>query len=179
LIVLINKIDLSTQSDVEQKIREMMMMFPRADIIPISALHKFNLESVFDRIISLLPESPAYYPKDELTDRSERFFVSEIIREKILMNYHQEIPYTAEVVIDSFKEKKDLTVLSATIFVGRESQKAIIIGHEGKALKKLGTEARKDIEAFLECKVYLELNIKIRKDWRDDPQELKRFGYEL
>jgi GTP-binding protein Era len=179
VLVLINKIDLSDQPTVDKKIEMMKALFPAADMLAVSALLKFNMQAVFEKILEQLPESPPYYPKDELTDRSIRFFVSEIIREKILLNYHQEIPYTSEVIVDSFKEKNDLTVITATIIVGRESQKAIMIGSKGKAIKKLGTDARKDLESFLECKVFLELNIKTRKDWRDDPLQLKRFGYDV
>lgn len=179
VIVLINKIDLSNQPEVELKIREMNEYFPGADVIPVSALLRFNLNSVFDRIMDHLPTAPPYYPKDELTDRSLRFFVSEIIREKILLNYHQEIPYSAEVVIDQFKEKDDITVIVASVIVGRDSQKAIIIGNKGNAIRKLGIDARKEIENFLDAKVFLELTVKVRSDWRDDSTQLKRFGYEL
>ena len=179
IIVLINKIDLSNQPDVEEKIHRMKQYFPGADIIPVSALLKFNLNAVFERILEKLPTAPPYYPKDELTDRSLRFFVSEIIREKILLNYHQEVPYSAEVVVDQFSEKDKITVIAATIIVGRESQKAIILGDRGKAIKKLGIDARKEIEKFLDAKVFLELTVKVRSEWRDDPVQLKRFGYEL
>jgi GTP-binding protein Era len=179
VIVLVNKIDLSNQPEVEAKIHQMQRHFPGADIIPVSALLQFNLNTVFDRILEKLPTAPPYYPKDELTDRSQRFFISEIIREKILLNYHQEVPYSAEVVVDQFKEKDKITVIAATIIVGRESQKAIIIGDRGNAIKKLGIEARKQIEKFLDAKVFLELTVKVRSEWRDDPVQLKRFGYEL
>ena len=179
VIVIINKIDLSNQPEVESKIHEMDEYFPGADVIPVSALLRFNLNSVFDTILDKLPNAPPYYPKDELTDRSLRFFVSEIIREKILLNYHQEIPYSAEVVIDQFKEKDYITVIVASVFVGRDSQKAIIIGNKGNAIRKLGIDARKEIERFLETKVFLELTVKVRSEWRDDPTQLKRFGYEL
>ena len=179
VIVLINKIDLSNQPEVEMKIREMKVQFPGAEVIPVSALLRFNLETVFDTILEMLPDAPPYYPKDELTDRSLRFFISEIIREKILLNYHQEIPYSAEVVIDQFKEKADITVISASVIVGRESQKAIILGEKGQAIRKLGTDARREIEKFLEARVFLELTVKVRSEWRDDPTQLKRFGYEL
>ena len=179
VIVLVNKIDLSNQPEVEAKIHQMQQHFPGADIIPVSALLQFNLNTVFDRILEKLPTAPPYYPKDELTDRSQRFFISEIIREKILLNYHQEVPYSAEVVVDQFKEKDKITVIAATIIVGRESQKAIIIGDRGNAIKKLGIEARKEIEKFLDAKVFLELTVKVRSEWRDDPVQLKRFGYEL
>lgn len=179
VIVLINKIDLSNQPAVEKKTIQMHEYFPDADVIPVSALLGANLDLVFQKILDRLPESPPYYPKDELTDRSQRFFVSEIIREKILMHYHQEVPYAAEVIVDQFKEKDRITVISAMIFVERESQKGIIIGEKGKAIKRLGTEARKDIESFLETPVYLELKVKVKGTWRNDPLQLRRLGYEL
>jgi GTP-binding protein Era len=179
VIVIINKIDLADQARVEAAIEDWKIRLEYADIIAISALHCFHTALVFDTILRHLPESPEYFPKEELTDRSQRFFVSEIIREKILLSFSQEIPYSVEVVVDSFKEEEKLTRISVYLFVARESQKAIILGHQGKAIKKLGTEARKDIEAFLEKHIYLELNVKVRKDWRDDIKELKRFGYNL
>jgi GTP-binding protein Era len=179
VIVIINKIDLADQAKVEVAIEEWKLKLTDADIIAISALHCFQTAMVFDTILKHLPESPEYFPKEEITDRSQRFFVSEMIREKILLNFSQEIPYSVEVVVDSFKEEEKLTRISAYLFVARESQKAIILGHQGKAIKKLGTEARKDIENFLEKHIFLELNVKVRKDWRDDVKELKRFGYSL
>ena len=179
VIVIINKIDLADQAKVEAAIEEWKLKLNDADIIAISALHCFQTAMVFDAILKHLPESPEYFPKEEITDRSQRFFISEIIREKILLNFSQEIPYSVEVVVDSFKEEEKLTRISAYLFVARESQKAIILGHQGKAIKKLGTEARKDIENFLEKHIFLELNVKVRKDWRDDVKELKRFGYNL
>ena len=163
----------------EAAIEDWKTRLEHADIIAISALHCFHTALVFDTILKHLPESPEYFPKEELTDRSQRFFISEIIREKILLNFSQEIPYSVEVVVNSFKEEEKLTRISVYLFVARESQKAIILGHQGKAIKKLGTEARKDIEAFLEKHIFLELNVKVRKDWRDDIKELKRFGYNL
>jgi GTPase len=179
VIVVINKIDLARQPEVEQAIEKWKNLLEKADIIAVSALHCFNTALVFDTILKHLPESPEYYPKEELTDRSQRFFISEIIREKILLNYSQEVPYSVEVVVDSFREEEKLTRISVYLFVARESQKAIILGHQGKAIKKLGTAARKDIEAFLEKHIFLDLNVKVRKDWRDDPKELKRFGYSI
>ena len=149
-----------------------------AEIIPVSALRNFNLNLVFDKIMSLLPENPPYYDKEELTDRSQRFFVSEIIREKILLIYDKEIPYSSEVIIEAFKEKETLTSIRATILVERDSQKGILIGHQGAMLKKLGTQARKDIEAFLERKVFLELFVKVDKDWRSNDGRLRQFGYQ-
>ncbi|MCK9617674.1 MAG: GTPase Era [Lentimicrobiaceae bacterium] len=178
VIVLINKIDLSDPAGVEKKFTEWHEKLPQADIIPVSALYKANLEKVLEIILEKLPENPPFFPKDELTDRSMRFFVSEMIREKILLLYKKEIPYCTEIAIDSFKEEEKITRISATIFVARDSQKPILIGHQGNAIKKLGTEARKEIEAFLEKHIFLELSVKVNKDWRDSERELKRFGYE-
>jgi GTP-binding protein Era len=179
VIVVINKIDLADQARVEAAIEDWKTRVENADIIAISALHCFQTALVFDTLLKHLPESPEYFPKEELTDRSQRFFVSEIIREKILLNFSQEIPYSTEVVVDSFKEEERLTRISVFLFVAKETQKAIILGHQGRAIKKLGTEARKDIEEFLEKHIFLELNVKVRKDWRNDIKELKRFGYNL
>ncbi len=179
VLLLINKIDLSDQPKVEAKINEWKELLPKAEIFPISALLKFNTDTVFQNIIRLLPENPPYFPKDELTNRSQRFFVSEIIREKILLNYHKEIPYSTEVAIDTFTEEEKLIRISAMIYVARESQKAIIIGAKGSSIKKLGTDARKDIEEFLDKHVFLELRVKVDKDWRENERELKRFGYEI
>jgi GTPase len=177
VLLLINKIDLGTQESVNQKINAWSDILPDAEIIPVSALEKFNLDKIIDRILSLLPESPPYFPKDELTDKSERFFTSEIIREKILMNYQKEIPYCVEVEILSFKESEGLIKISANIYVSRESQKGIIIGRQGQALKKTGTMARKDLEDFFGKKVFLEIQVKVKKDWRNNPGMLRQFGY--
>lgn len=177
ILVLINKIDLSDQQTIEEQIKLWKSRLKKADVIPISALEKFNIKKVFDKIIEKLPENPPFFPKDELTDKSQRFFVSEIIREKILLNYSKEIPYSIEVVVDEFKEEKNLIMIKAFIYVARDSQKAIIIGHKGNAIKKVGTEARIDIEDFIEKKVYLELSVKVNKDWRNKESQLKRFGY--
>lgn len=177
ILVLINKIDLSDQQTIEEQIKLWKSRLKKADVIPISALEKFNIKKVFDKIIEKLPENPPFFPKDELTDKSQRFFVSEIIREKILLNYSKEIPYSIEVVVDEFKEDKNLIRIKAYIYVARDSQKAIIIGHKGNAIKKFGTEARIDIEDFIEKKVYLELSVKVNKDWRNKESQLKRFGY--
>jgi len=177
VLLLINKIDLATQEKLEEKVAYWKSEVPHAEVIPVSALEKFNINYIFDRIIALLPEGPGFYDKDQLTDKPEKFFVSEIIREKILTNYKKEIPYSVEVVVDSFKEEEFIIKIRAEIMVVRESQKGIIIGHQGKALKKVGTEARKDMEAFLEKQVFLELFVKVNKDWRDSDQQLKRFGY--
>jgi GTP-binding protein Era len=178
VIVVINKIDLSDQGKVEQLYETWQAKLPAAKVVPVSALHKFNIDNLFRLILELIPESPPYYPKDELTDKSMRFFVSEIIREKIFTNYQQEVPYSAEVIVDAYKEEKNIINIMAYIFVLRESQKAIILGHEGKAIKKMATEARKDIEEFVGKKVFLELRVKVSRDWRDDPGKLKRFGYD-
>jgi len=178
VLLLINKIDLSDQKILEKKVELFKSQFLNAEIIPVSALKKFNVEYVFDRILDKLPESPPFFPKDEISDKSQRFFVSEIIREKILLFFQKEIPYSAEVVVDAFKEEKDIIKIRAIIYVIRDSQKAIVIGHKGKAIKKIGTEARKDIEEFFENKVYLDLTVKVNKNWRDSITELRRFGYE-
>jgi GTP-binding protein Era len=178
VIVAINKIDLGSMTLMEAEVERWKQKLPRATILPVSALHKLNLDQVFKAILHLLPESPAFYPKDELTDRSQRFFISEIIREKILLNFSQEVPYSTEVAVESFREEEKITVITATIFVARETQKGILLGHQGAAIKKLGTDARKDIEAFLDKHVYLELRVKVSKDWREDDRQLKRFGYD-
>ena len=177
VMVLINKIDLADQNKVMEIIKRWQKKLPKAEIIPVSALNNFNLESIINTIKDLLPENPPYFPKDELTDKTQRFFVSEIIREKILLNYKKEIPYSAEVAVEAFKEEEKLIRIFAYIFVGRETQKSIILGHQGKAIKKLGTDARKDIEEFVGKKVFLELSVKVIKDWRDSDSQLKRFGY--
>ena len=177
LIVVINKVDLSTEKIVKQSLERWKMQFPSAEIIPVSALHTFNLGRLLDLIIDQLPDAPEYYPKDELSDRSERFFVSEMIREKIFLLFGEEIPYSCEVIIDSFKEEDHLSRIEATIYVSRESQKAIILGKQGKAIKKLGMEARKEIEAFLDKHIFLGLTIKVEKNWRENERLLKRFGY--
>ena len=177
-IVIINKIDLSNQENVVKEMEYWKQQLPGAEVVPISALNRFNISKVFDLIIEKLPESPPYFPKDELTDRSVRFFVSEIIREKILMNYKKEIPYSAEVAVESYKEDPKIDRIAATIFVSRDTQKAIILGHQGRSIKKVGTQARKDIEEFVEKKVFLELTVKVNKDWRDNENILKRFGYD-
>jgi GTP-binding protein Era len=177
VIVAVNKIDLSNQADLEKITAFWKEKFPDSPVIPLSALKIFNLDKLLNAIISKLPEGPPYFPKDQLTDKYERFFASEIIREKVLLNYQKEIPYSAEVEIDSFKEEKDLIRIRALIHVTRESQKGIVIGHKGEKLKKTGTEARLDMEEFFGRKVFLELYVKVTKEWRDKPQELKRFGY--
>jgi GTP-binding protein Era len=178
VFVLINKIDLSNQKGVEEAITYWEKELPNATVFPISAQHNANIQHVFEQILTKLPECPPYFPKDELTDKSMRFFITEIIREKILLNYQQEIPYSAQVDVDSYEERDKHIVIRATIYVARESQKAIIIGKGGSAIKKLGMQARTDIEEFTGKKIFLELFVKVDKDWRDNEQELKRFGYE-
>jgi GTP-binding protein Era len=177
VLLLINKIDLATQEKLEEKVSYWKNEVPNSEVIPVSALEKFNVNYIFDRIIALLPEGPPYYEKDQLTDKPEKFFVSEIIREKILKNYKKEIPYSVEVVIESFKDEPTIIKIRAEIIVVRDSQKGIIIGHQGSALKKVGTEARKDLEEFFQKKIFLELFVKVNKDWRDNDNQLKRFGY--
>lgn len=177
VLVLLNKTDLVSKEKIEQVASFWKNELPASEIIPVSALKEQNTALVFDRILALLPEHPAYFDKDELTDKPERFFVSEIVREKILLQYEQEIPYSCEVVVEEFKEGETLVKIRANIFVSRESQKGILLGHQGKAIKKLGTAARLDIEKFLQKKVFLELFIKVDKDWRNSDRELKRFGY--
>ena len=182
VLLLINKVDLSEQAAVADRIAHWQSLIPRAEIHPISALHGFNLDHLLDRIIAVLPESPAFFPKDEMTDKPMRFFVSEIVREKILTHCKQEVPYSSEVTVESFKEDKTkdgrpLRRIHATILVTRESQKAILIGTGGKMIKRLATDARKDLESFLKEKVFLELRIKVDKDWRNDERKLKQYGY--
>ena len=179
VIVVVNKIDLSEQAELEAKINAWQAIFPESDIIPVSALRNANLQSVFNSILSKLPENPPYYDKDELTDKTVRYFVAEKIREKILLNYQKEIPYSVQVAVDQFKERDDLIHIIALIFVARESQKAIILGHQGVAIKRVGTQARKDLEEWLGKKIYLELSVKVLKDWRDNEKELRKFGYDF
>lgn len=178
VLLLINKIDNSSQEEVVALMQKWSELLPNAEIIPISALNKFNIEKVFQRILELLPESPPYFDKEALTDKTERFFVSEIIREKVLLNYKKEIPYAVEVEVESFKEDNKIINIKAVINVERDSQKGIIIGHQGKALKRTGTEARIDIEKFFDKKVFLEIFVKVNKDWRNQDRKLKGFGYQ-
>ncbi len=177
IIFLINKIDEIDQEFLEEKVNYWKEELPNSKVYPISALHNFNIDQVLMEIKELLPESPPFYDKDALTDKPEKFFVSEIIREKILLYYNKEIPYSCEVEIEEFKEEKKIVRIRAVIMVIRESQKGIIIGHQGKSLKKVGTEARLDMEKFLDKKVFLELYVKVNKDWRNNETQLKRFGY--
>lgn len=178
MIVLINKIDGSTQEQVDEKQAYWQELLKPKHIFAISALHKYNLEGIMEMVLDYLPEHPAYYDKEEITDKTQRFFVSEIIREKIFNNYQKEIPYSTEVVITSFKEEEKITRISAEIIVERDSQKNILIGKGGAMLKKVGTEARKDIEKFLDQKVFLETFVKVLPDWRSKKNYLKSFGYE-
>lgn len=177
VFVLINKIDLSDEETIERKINEWKEKIPRAVVGPISALHGFNTENILQYIIDALPESPPFFPKDELTNKPMRFFVAEMIREKILLNYKQEIPYSCEVIVSEYREDGPVIRIRAEIVVARDSQKGIIIGHKGAMLKKVGTAARKDIETFIDQKVFLELYVRVDKDWRNDDNKLKRFGY--
>ncbi len=177
VIVCLNKVDLSDQTHIIQSVEKWKLLIPQAEVYPIAALHFFNIENLKKRIIELLPEHPAYYPKEDLSDKNIRFFVSEIIREKILLHYQKEVPYSVEVVIESYKETDKIDRISAVIFVERESQKAIIIGKGGTALKKIGIEARKDIELLVGKQVYLELYVKVKKNWRNDDKMLNQLGY--
>ncbi len=177
VLLLINKIDKSTQEIVEEKITFWKEKVPNAIIYPISALENFNIQTVMDKIIEVLPESPAFYPKDQLTDKPERFFVNETIREKILMHYKKEIPYAVEIDTEEFFEDDKIIKIRSVIMVERETQKGIIIGHKGSALKRVGTEARKDLEQFFGKKIFLELFVKVNKNWRSNTNQLKRFGY--
>ncbi len=178
VIVVINKIDLSDQQKVVELMDYWHGQLPKADIIPASAKERFNLESIFDKVVEKLPLSPPWYDKDTFTDRNLRFFAQEIIREKILLNYSQEIPYCCEVEVESFKEGEERYEIGAVIYVMRDSQKGIIIGKKGAALKKVGTEARIDMEDFFQKKVFLSLYVKVDPDWRESRRELRRFGYE-
>jgi len=178
VIIVINKIDLSNQEAIVKEMETWKLKMPKSEVIPVSALNNFNIEKVFDTIIQYLPEHEGYYAKDELTDKSVRFFISEIIREKILLNYKKEIPYSAEVAIDQYKEDDRLVRISAIIYVTRDTQKAIILGHQGNAIKRTATAARLDIEDFIGKKVFLEITVKVSKDWRDNETTLKQFGYD-
>ena len=177
VILLINKIDTSTQEEVEEKIAYWKNKVPNSYTYVISALESFNVETVFNKIIELLPEGPAFYPKDQLTDKPERFFVNEKIREKILTHYKKEIPYSVEVETESFIEEEKIIRIRSLIMVERETQKGIIIGHKGTAIKRVGAEARKDLEFFFGKKIFIELYVKVNKNWRSNDKELKRFGY--
>jgi GTP-binding protein Era len=177
VLLLLNKIDTSNQEQLEEQAALWQDKVPNAEFFPISALEGFNVKEVFDRIIELLPESPPFYPKDQLTDKPERFFVNESIREKILMHYKKEIPYAVEVETEEFFEEENIIRMRSVIMVERETQKGIIIGHKGSALKRVGVEARKDLEKFFGKQVHLELYVKVNKNWRSNANQLKRFGY--
>ncbi|MAV00593.1 MAG: GTPase Era [Flavobacteriaceae bacterium] len=177
LLLVINKIDLSNQNELEEQVDKWKNKLPNAEIFPISAIEKFQVESLLKRIIELLPESPPYFPKDQLTDKPERFFVNEIIREKILLNYKKEIPYSVEILTEEFKEDDKIIRIRSIIMVERDSQKGIIIGHKGSALKKIGIQARKDLETFFGKQIHIELFVKVNKNWRNNQNQLKRFGY--
>lgn len=177
VLLLLNKIDTSDQGKLEEQVQYWKEQLPEAEIHPISALENFNVKEVFDRILELLPESPPYYPKDQLTDRPERFFVNETIREKILLHYKKEIPYSVEVETEEFLEDEKIIRIRSVIMVERDTQKGIIIGHKGAALKRVGVEARKDLEKFFDKQVHIELYVKVNKNWRSSGQQLKRFGY--
>jgi GTP-binding protein Era len=179
VLLIINKIDITDQENLITLVDKWKEILPQAEIIPVSATNRFNLEYLLKRIKELLPGSPPFFEKDALTDKPARFFVTEIIREKILVNYDKEIPYSVEVAVEQFKENEKLIRINAVIYVERDSQKGIIIGQQGKMLKKIGTEARKDIEAFFEKKVFLEIFVKVEKDWRNKENKLKTFGYKL
>ena len=179
ILLLINKIDLTDQEKLVKLVEEWKELLPQAEIMPLSAISKFNIDYVLRRIKELLPDSPPYFGKDQWTDKPARFFVTEIIREKILLYYDKEIPYAVEVVVEQFKEEPKMIHINAVIYVERESQKGIIIGKQGKALKKVASEARKELERFFNKTIYLETFVKVDKDWRSSDKELRNFGYQL
>ena len=178
IIVLINKIDLTTQAELVKKVELWHELIPEAEILPISATAKFNVDVVMRRVMELLPESPPYFEKDALTDKPARFFVTEIIREKILLHYDKEIPYVCEAVVEYFKENEGSIYIKSLIYVERDSQKGIIIGHEGSALKRVATDARRELEKFFGKKIFLEIYVRVDKDWRNSDRQLRRFGYD-
>ena len=178
VLMLLNKIDLAEQDFVEQAMERWGDELPNAQLLPISALNNFNLDVIKEKLVEMLPVSPPYYDKDAITDKSERFFIEEIIREKILKHYKKEIPYCVQIEVEEFFEEEDIIKIRAIIYVMRESQKGIIIGHQGLGLKRIGTEARRDIEKMLDKKVFLATPVKVKKNWRNDNQQLKKFGYE-
>ena len=175
--ILLNKIDLSDQKSLEDQVILWKELYPKAHVYPISALNNFNIDIVLKQLIELIPQSPPYFPKDQLTDKPERFFVNEILREKILLYYNKEIPYSVEVVTEDFKEEDNIIKIKSVIFVERDSQKGIIIGHKGNALKKIGTKARQGLEIFFGKKVFIDLHVKVSKNWRSNSDQLKKFGY--
>lgn len=177
VLLLLNKVDQTNQEGLEKLVETWHERIPKAEILPISALNAFNTDIILPKIKSLLPENPPYYDKDQYTDRPERFFVNEAIREKILLNYEKEIPYSVEVVTEQFKEKEGIIFIDSIIYVERDTQKGIIIGHKGEAIKKVGTESRLDLEKFFNKKIHLNLFVKVKKDWRKNDRDLKNFGY--
>jgi GTP-binding protein Era len=177
ILLLLNKIDKSSQEQLEEQVELWRNKVPNAEIFPISALENFNVSEVFNRILELLPQSPPYYPKDALTDKPERFFVNETIREKILLNYDKEIPYAVEIETEEFLEDEKIIRIRAVIMVERDTQKGIIIGHKGAAIKKVGIQAREDLEKFFGKQIHLEMFVKVNKDWRSNAYQLRRFGY--
>jgi len=177
ILLLVNKIDQTTEAELHAKVAYWEEKMQPTEILPISALHGFGLEHLFARLLHYLPEHPPYFPKDELTDKPERFFVSEMIREKIFLNYKKEIPYSCEVVVEEFKEEEDIIRIRAEISVERRSQKGIVIGNKGEALKKVGTQARLDMEEFFQKKIFLDLYVRVNENWRTDQKLLRRFGY--
>jgi len=179
VLLLINKIDQTNQKELEELVAQWKELLPKAEIYPISALNRFNVDIIKKRVLDMIPESPPYFEKDALTDRPARFFVTETIREKILLYYQKEVPYAVEVVVEEFKEEKDIINIRALIIVERDTQKGIIIGHKGAALKKVATAARKDIERFFDKKIFLEVFVKVEKDWRSRDNLLRQFGYRL
>ena len=179
LIIILNKIDLSSQDEINKLVHGWKKKLKPLAVIPVSALKKFNTEKIIEAIVELLPEAPPYFPKDSLSDANERFFVSEIIREKIMLHYQQEIPYSTEVIVETFKDEEKIVKIAATIYVERDSQKGILIGKAGEDIKRIGVEARIDIEKFLGKKVFLELFVKVEKEWRKNENKLRRFGYSL
>ncbi len=178
ILVLINKIDKSNEEAVKETVQSWSDKLPKAKVFAISALNNFGVEQVFQQILDHLPTSPAFYPKDSLTDKPERFFVNEVIREKILMHYKKEIPYSVEVQTEAFEELNHIININTTIIVERKTQKGIIIGHQGKALNRIGTEARKDLEKFFQKKIFLDLYVKVDKNWRSNEKKLKGYGYQ-
>jgi len=177
VFVVLNKYDLVGNDGVNVLFEQWSKEMPEAKVFPVSALEKIHTRELLDQIIKVLPQSPPYFPKDEVSDRTMRFFVSEIIREKILNNYDKEIPYSCEVAIETYKEEEDIVRIGAVIFTERESQKRILIGHQGSSLKRVGTQARKDMEAFIGKKVFLQTFVKVDENWRNDPRKLRNFGY--
>jgi len=175
--MLLNKIDLVEQDFVSKEMERWSAELPNAELLPISALNNFNMDVIKKKLVEMLPVCPPYYDKDAITDKSERFFIEEIIREKILKHYKKEIPYSVEIEVEEFFEEEDVIKIRAIIYVMRESQKGIIIGHKGMGLKRIGSEARRDIEKMLDKKVFLETPVKVKKNWRNDNRQLKKFGY--